>query len=445
MLRPTVLSAIVGSALSLFVATAPELSARGGEVTETSPAAADAAEQPLPFDPAPPIGPALARVAAITELGRKLFNDVSLSGSGRMACSSCHAPERGFGPPDALPVRMGGAKLDLPGTRAVPSLAYAQFSPFFEEHHNEEDDEADGGLDAGPTGGRTWDGRVNRGREQAKIPLLAPNEMANADEGAVVAKVAASGYAGDMRALYGEAIFADQARAFAAIAEALEVYQENPPEFAPFTSKYDAYLLGQADLSEQELRGLAAFNDPDRGNCASCHITRRSQNGALPLLTDFGFAAIGVPRNAAIPANADPAYFDLGLCGPARRDLADKKDYCGLFKTPSLRNVALRPVFFHNGAMSSLRDAVAFYADRDLNPRRWYPADKDGSARLYDDVPAQYHQNINRDPPFDRKPGDAPALSEQEITDVTAFLMTLTDGFSRPSQPLAVAGKGAKP
>src|SRR5262249_41478778 len=192
--------------------------------------------------------------------------DPALSASGRMSCATCHDPAHGFGPPDAAPVRMGGPNLDQPGTRAVPSLAYSQFSPFFEEHHYEEDDEADGGLDAGPTGGRTggrtWDGRVNRGREQASLPLLSPREMANPDAASIVTKVAAAKYAGDFRRLYGEGIFADPAAAFAAIGEALETYQEYPPEFAPFSSKYDAYLLGRAELTEQEQRGLAACNEP---------------------------------------------------------------------------------------------------------------------------------------------------------------------------------------
>jgi len=114
-----------------------------------------------------------------------------------------------------------------------------------------------------------------------------------------------------------------------------------------------------------------------------------------------------------------------------------------LFKTPSLRNVALRPVFFHNGVISKLRDAVAFYAERDMKPGRWYPIDKDGTVRQYNDMPAEYRANVNKEPPFNRGPGDAPALTEQEITDITAFLMTLTDGFSQTRVPVAATGSGA--
>ena len=399
-------------------------------------------EEPLPFDPGPPAGVARDRVAALTALGRKLFNDASLSASGQLACSSCHDPAHAFGPPDAAPVRTGGARLDQPGTRAVPSLTYGQFAPFFDEHHYDED-EGDGGLDAGPTGGRTWDGRVNRARDQARIPLLAAHEMGNASTEAVVAAAAKGSYAQELRTLYGETIFADPERAFAALSEALEVYQEYPPEFSPFTSKYDAYLRGVTDLSATEARGLQAFNDPERGNCARCHLSRLGGRGALPLFTDFGMVAAAPPRNRAIPANSDPAHFDLGLCGPDRVDLARRADYCGLFKTPSLRNVALRKVFFHNGVFSSLREAVAFYADRDIHPERWYAPGRDGTVHRYDDLPPQYHGNVNVEAPFNRRPGDAPALTEQEIDDITAFLSTLTDGFPQTRAQSGIASRAA--
>jgi hypothetical protein len=71
----------------------------------------------------------------------------------------------------------------------------------------------------------------------------------------------------------------------------------------------------------------------------------------MPLFTDFTHDALGVPRNPAIPANADAARFDLGLCG--RPDLAHRTDLCGAFKVPSLRNVAQRRFFFHNARFDS--------------------------------------------------------------------------------------------
>ena len=73
------------------------------------------------------------------------------------------------------------------------------------------------------------------------------------------------------------------------------------------------------------------------------------------------------------PGQKDPNYFDLGLCGPERRDLATDTTYCGMFKAPTLRNVALKKSFYHNGIVHTLRDAVAFYADRDTKSEKWYP------------------------------------------------------------------------
>jgi cytochrome c peroxidase len=139
-----------------------------------------------------------------------------------------------------------------------------------------------------------------------------------------------------------------------------------------------------------------------------------------PLFTDFGYAALAVPRNPAIPANRDPGYFDLGLCGPRRHDLSKQDRYCGMFKTPTLRNVALKQSFFHNGAVHALRKAVAFYAERDTVPRKWYPT------RQYDDLPPGYAVNVTQDVPF----GPVRTLSDTDVDDITAFLRTLTDGYS---------------
>jgi cytochrome c peroxidase len=100
-----------------------------------------------------------------------------------------------------------------------------------------------------------------------------------------------------------------------------------------------------------------------------------------------------------------------------------------MFKAPTLRNVALRNTFFHNGVFRSLREVLEFYVQRDTNPEKWYPRKADGSMLKFDDLPPQYHDNVNIEPPFDRRPGDEPALSDAEIDDVIAFLQTLTDGY----------------
>jgi cytochrome c peroxidase len=372
---------------------------------------------------------AYARAAALEALGRTLFFDPSLSASGQMSCASCHDPAHGFGPPNALPVQLGGKDLRQPGLRAVPSLKYLQALPQFTEHFFESDDEGDDSVDNGPTGGFTWDGRMDRARDQASFPLLSPFEMGNDSAADVIARARSASYAADLRKLYGDAIFDDTGKAFAAIAHALEVFQQSYRDFYPYSSKYDAYLAGRAQLTRQEARGLAVFNDPAKGNCGNCHRSSPGNDGTPPQFTDYGLIAIGVPRNRAIPANADARYFDLGLCGPLRTDLAGRAEYCGLFRTPSLRNVALRETFFHNGLAHSLREAIAFYVERDTDPGKWYPRDAAGRIEKFDDLPAQYRGNVNKEAPFGGKPGDLPVLSDSEIDDVVAFLKALTDGY----------------
>jgi len=364
--------------------------------------------------------------AAMMAVGRRLFFDKSLSASGTLACSSCHDPERRFGPPNELPVQRGGGDGRRAGVRAVPSLTYVQNVPPFTEHHF--DDDGDDSIDQGPAGGRTWDGRSPSAHEQARLPLFSPFEMANATVKEVVSAVQRAGYAKQFRDTFGEHVFDDEASAFKGVLMALEAYQQTPEEFYPFSSKYDAWLRHQASLSAEETRGLAAFNDPARGNCARCHPSGM-RAGAFPQFTDFGYAGLGAPRNPRIPANADPRYFDLGLCGPLRTDLAGKPQYCGLFRTPSLRNAALRRVYFHNGVFHRLGDVVRFYAQRDSQPQKWYPRGADGGTEKFDDLPKAYRANLDRQPPFDRHPGDPPALSDREIEDIVAFLNTLTDGY----------------
>ncbi len=365
----------------------------------------------------------------MTAVGRALFFDPMLSASGTLACASCHDPARAFGPVNARAVQLGGTDGRQAGVRAVPSLMYTQNVPPFTEHFFDSD--GDDSIDQGPAGGRTWDGRAQSAHEQATMPLFSPFEMANKDAAAVVARLPRAPYAALFRDTFGAGIFDDPALSFKAVLLALETYQQSPAEFYPYTSKFDAWLRHEATLDAAELRGFAVFNDPSKGNCARCHPSAR-KSGAFPQFTDFGYVAVGVPRNAAVPANADRKYFDLGLCGPLRMDLAGRAEYCGMFRTPSLRNVARRPVFFHNGAMHRLEDVLHFYAERDTQPQKWYPRGRDGRIRKFDDLPAQYHGNVDMQPPFGRHAGEAPAFSDADIQDLIAFLNTLNDGYLPP-------------
>jgi len=89
-------------------------------------------------------------------------------------------------------------------------------------------------------------------------------------------------------------------------------------------------------------------------------------------------------------------------------------------------------VYFHNGRFATLKDALTFYVQRDTNPAKWYPPNPDGSVNKFDDLPARYAVNVNTtEVPYNRRPGDAPALSDAEVDDVIAFLHTLSDGYVR--------------
>jgi len=100
-----------------------------------------------------------------------------------------------------------------------------------------------------------------------------------------------------------------------------------------------------------------------------------------------------------------------------------------MFRAPTLRNVARRSVFLHNGVFQRLEDVVRFYAERDTAPEKWYPRKADGGVQKFDDLPTKYQVNVDREAPFDRQEGAKPSLSEEDVRDIVAFLNTLTDGY----------------
>ncbi len=376
-----------------------------------------------------------AHLTPLAALGGALFFDKALSRSGQLACASCHDPANAYGPPrGAGPVMIGGARMDREGFRTVPSLRYLQSAPRFTRHlYLARTDDPE---DVGPGGGLLWDGRADTLGEQALVPLLDPREMANRDVHELATRLRASpegpplqALACEERRLSGHARRRANDRQVAALAaKALARFEIEDPSFHPYDSRYDDYLRGTGRLTAQELRGLQLFNSADKGNCAECHPSSPGPGGQPPAFTDDRFAAVGVPRNPALPDNARPAFYDLGLCGPSRTDLVrESAEYCGMFRTPTLRNTARRAYFFHNGRFTTLEQVVRFYVTRDLQPGRWYPL-RNGRVDMYDDLPTTYRGNVDRlDPPFDRRPGETPALSDAEIADVIAFLKTLDD------------------
>jgi cytochrome c peroxidase len=399
-------------------------------------------------------------LSAVAQLGAKLFSDPGLSGSGRLSCANCHSPAHAYGPAASGPVMLGGPDLHTPGVRAVPSLRYLYRQPAFSigpDASGDNDQVASlaqqavraagharmlktaqspqaAAANLVPQGGLFWDGRADTLEEQSKGPLYNPLEM-DGTAPRVLARLESAPYARDFVRLFGAGIFENPRLAADEATFAIARYQIENPDFHPFTSKFDAWLRGKARFTPAQLRGYRLFNDPQRGNCAACHLDEPTADGLPPLFTDFQYEALGAPRNPAIPANRDPRYDDLGICGPYRSDLRSQTQYCGMFLTPTLRNVATRHVFFHNGVFQSLERVLDFYVDRDLHSERFYPRDAAGRVLRYDDLPARYRANLDTsDAPFNRHPGDPPALTRTQIRDVLAFLDTLTDGYRGASR-----------
>jgi cytochrome c peroxidase len=281
-----------------------------------------------------------------------------------------------------------------------------------------------------PRGGMDWDGRAATLLDQPSGPLFDPREMANRNETTLLAKLKAAHYANEFAEVFGKEVLRSPDRSLADVYFALTRYVAEDRSFHAYNSKFDYYLAGRARLSDQELRGLKLFDDLQKGNCAACHLDKPTKNRLAPVFTDYEFEALAAPRNRNLTVNRDPKFFDEGACGPVRKDLAKVQIFCGLFKTPTLRNVATRQTFFHNGVFHSLEDVVRFYVERETRPEKWYPHKPDGTIEMYDDLPPSHRINVDvSDAPFNGHRGDKPALNDQEIKDVVAFLRTLTDNY----------------
>lgn len=338
-------------------------------------------------------------LSPIEDLGKRLFFDESLSMPPGQSCATCHDPRVAFANPfRELPVSRGAVSSRY-GNRNDMVASYAAFVPPL--HKDPEENAWVGGL--------FWDGRVNTLKEQAMGPPLNPLEMANPDKNAILKKLRSLEYASNFDQVFGSGALADADRAFGYMGEALAAF-ERTKHFSPFSSKYDAYLRGEAELSEQEIRGLRLFEAENRGNCTACHPSRPAADGTHPLFTDFTYDNLGVPKNPENPFYLLPREFnpdgfdfvDLGL-GATVNDPAEN----GKFRVPTLRNVSLTAPYMHNGMFKTLFTVVAFYNTRDIAP---WPA-------------PEVAGNVNREELGNLK------LSNQEMEDIVAFLLTLTDGW----------------
>jgi cytochrome c peroxidase len=358
----------------------------------------------LPAAPGDPSN-AVERLPAAANLGKRLFFDARLSGNQKVSCASCHDPAKQFQDGRALAQGMGT------GTRRAMPLADSGRGPWL-----------------------FWDGRKDSLWSQALGPLEDPNE--HGGNRLAYARVLGQHYGAEYEALFAsmpsldglpfdagpngtpaqraawenvsEAQRLAVSRVFANMGKAIAAYERT---LTHGPSRLDAYTAAtlRADpaaaqmLNPSEKRGLRLFIG--KGDCVSCH------NGAL--LTDHHFHNTGVAprdlrrpdlgRSAAIARVLADEFNCLGKFSDARpadcQELqfiaADDPKMAGAFKTPSLRNVALRPPYMHAGQVATLGDAVRHYA---------------GAPK------AAVGQTERKPVPF----------SEQEMADLVSFLGTLS-------------------
>jgi cytochrome c peroxidase len=361
--------------------------------------------------------------AALTpkqDLGKLLYFDTYLSLNGNQACASCHfAP--GFA--DQGKVVSEGSVAGLFGGRNAPSSAYAAFSPFF--HWD--------GIAGLFVGGQFWDGRENTLTGQAQGPFLNPVEMAMPSKASVLealmthptlgANPNAAMYQAGFTAVFGvdlAAVMTDLTNTVAVdavyemLADAIAAFEKSY-ELNQFTSKFDAWLAGAYVMTKQEEKGMKLFNG--KAKCNLCHLSAVSlaPDGVTPmppLFTDFTYDNLGIPVNPLLPA----AVVDYGL--GARLDIAAydpltmpdgtvvSSSNAGKFKVMTLRNIEFTAPYGHNGYFATLPEIVQFY----------------NSATAMNLTP-EVALNVNR-----AELGDL-RLTNAQINDIVAFLLTLNDGF----------------
>jgi len=289
-------------------------------------------------------------------------------------------------------------------------------------------------MDGTWVGGMFWDGRATGWTlgdplaEQAQGPFLNPLEQALPDASYVVNRVCTAEYSDLFRDFCGDDICNNVPQAYQCIARSIAAY-ERSSEVSQFSSKYDAYLLGQATLTVQEEQGRQLFVT---AICANCHVP--------PLFTDFTYDNLGVPRNPENPFYFEPEWnpqgllwVDTGIGGFLMSAGYDPEVYAlewGKQKVPTLRNVDKRPgrgfvkAYGHNGYFKSLESIVNFYNTRDVKPPCPDPFTTENDALAQGCWPeAEVESNVNTD-----ELGDL-GLTPAEEAAIVAFLKTLSDGF----------------
>jgi len=435
----------------------------------------------------------------VTLLGKTEIYDTNLSPAKNIACATCHAPYTGFRGASSFfnattAAQPGGTAITNAtppepnyrlGPRNPQSYAYAPFAPIL--HYN--------ATQASFYGGNFWDMRAtgtqltNPAAEQAEGPPLNPVEMANIDSACVVWKASQSSYAPLIVSIWGAQSFAItwpsnvatvcakpgpasttdpypvhlstvgrgiSNSTFGHMTMAMATY-ESSSDVSAFSSKYDAYLAGNAQLTAQELNGYQLFNG--KASCNQCHLsgtavgTLNTQTAAdvAPLFTDFTANNIGLPKNLALPYycenkpdqygyTANPLglnFVDAGVGAflngtgaapnpnPSQwKSLAPL--FNGMFQTATLRNVDVRPrpdfikEYMHNGYLKSLKEVVHFYNTSQALPRcaQGSPGEK-VTCWPQPEFPATLNTT---------QLGNLGLTSDEE-DDIVAFPRTLSDGY----------------
>lgn len=234
------------------------------------------------------------------ELGKKLFFDPRLSGSSVISCASCHNPSFSWG--DRLPVGVGHGHQKL--GRRTPTIINAAFIEV-----------------------QMWDGRFATLEEQAMGPMTSPDEMNITAEVMLERLRANPGYQAHFQAAYGDAgITVDTVSKAIATYERTVISAEAP---------FDRYVAGDDQaITPAALRGFVLFNT--KANCVACH------SGWA--FTDSSFHDIGVTTTDQGRGKT------LGI--PSMNHT---------FKTPTLRNVAQRMPYMHNGSETTLAEVLELY------------------------------------------------------------------------------------
>jgi cytochrome c peroxidase len=256
-------------------------------------------------DEAPPTPEDNAVTYARVELGKRLFFDPRLSGSGWISCATCHNPALGWS--DGLPTAIGHGMKTL--GRHTPTILNAAYNKR-----------------------QMWDGRFATLEEQALGPIGSADEM-NLDMAEMVKRLESiRGYAPLFDVAYpGEGVTART------VAKAIASFERT---IVSRTSPFDRWQNGEPEaVNDSAKRGFELFRG--KANCVACH------DGAN--FTDDGFHNIGVRQKP-------------GVDDPGRFAKVPVKILKGAHKTPSLRDVAYTAPYMHNGAYTTLRQVVEMYS-----------------------------------------------------------------------------------